>query len=249
MINKVAIIAGGTGGIGSAIAKRLAEGAYQVVVLYKNTLAREANSFISALPGSGHKILSCDVTDFAAVERAIRSVAEEKGRIDACIYSVIDKLVRKKITELDSASFQFQFESAVFGGFNLFKSVAPIMQRQSQGRIIGVTSAALEPNADTGRMGAYVPAKYALRGLLREFARELAPYGITVNAVAPGFVPTALNEDLPGEMPELMRKKNPMKKVVSSEDVANIVAFFCSDEAASLTGLSIPVTYGEVMNL
>ena len=249
MSNKVAIIAGGTGGIGRAIARKFAEDAYQVVVLYKNTPVKEAESLVVTLPGSGHKVLSCDVTDFVAVERAVKSIAEEKGKIDACIYSVIDKLVRKKITELDSASFQFQFESAVFGGFNLFKSVAPIMQRQSQGRIVGITSAALEPNVDTGRMGAYVPAKYALRGLLREFAKELAPYGVTVNAVAPGFVPTALNSDLPEQMAELVREKNPMKKVVSPEDVANIVAFLCSDEAAPLTGLSIPVTYGEVMNL
>ena len=249
MTRNVALIVGGMGGIGRAISRKLAADGFQIVIIHKNTSAQEVASFVDTLEGKGHIACACDVTDVSAVEGTIKSIIEKYGRIDACVYSAIDTLIRKKIIELDALAFKAPFDVAVFGAHTVLKSVAPIMQKQNKGRIVGITTAAIEPNSTSSRMGAYIPAKYALRGLLREYAKELAPFDITVNAVAPGFVATALNNDLPQQMVELVREKNPMKKVVSPEDVANVVAFLCSDGASSLTGLSIPVTYGETMNL
>ncbi len=123
------------------------------------------------------------------------------------------------------------------------------MGEKKNGVLIGITTSAIEQNSPSGNMAGYISSKSALRGLLRELARQLAPYGVRVNAVAPSFVNTKLNSDLPERIIDFVKEKNPMKKIVTPEDVAGVISFLCSDDAKSITGVSIPISYGETMNL
>lgn len=246
---KTAYITGGMGGIGRAISEQLAQDGFCIAVLYHNTSSEEVDNFLSSLSGKGHKAFNGDITNVDDVERITRLIHQECGRIDVCIHAATEKLTRKKITDLDVSAFQAGLATDLVGGFNIFLSVSPIMQEQKSGKIIGILSSVIEPNAVSGKMGAYGVAKYGLRGLLREFAKELAPYGVTVNAIAPNFVYTSLQKDIPERALDFIREKNPMKKIVSPQDVARIISFLCSEAANPLTGISIPITYGEVMNL
>lgn len=246
---RTAFITGGMGGIGRAISIQLAQDGFRIAILYHHTSVDVVENFLSSLQGKGHKAFSGDVSNADDVGRIVRSIHEEFGRIDVCIHAATEKLNRKKITDLDASAFHTSIAVDFLGGFYVFRSVAPIMQEQRSGKIIGILSSVIEQNAASGKMGAYGVAKYGLRGLLREFAKELAPYSVTVNAVTPNFVPTALQKDIPERALDFIREKNPMKKIVSAQDVARVVSFLCSDAANPLTGISIPITYGEVMNL
>lgn len=249
MSQPVSMISGGMGGIGQAIARQLAKDGHSIALLYHRSPAQEVESFLETLMGTGHVAFACDLTDGQTVARTVASIVEKFGTITNVVHAATSPLVRKHVTRHTLAEFREPFEATVFGAFNLFQAVAPIMKEKKSGAIVGLTTAAIEPNGFAGGMAGYLCAKDALRGLLREFAKELAPWEIRVNAVAPGFVPTALHSDLPERAIELALDKNPMKKLVTPEDVANVVAFLCSDRANAISGVSIPVTYGEVMSL
>ncbi len=245
---EVAVISGGSGMIGSAIARRLAQDGFLVAVLYHDTTEEEITKMMEPL-GSGHRAFACDLTDANAVRVVIEKIRSEMGVIGACVHAAGSAITRKNITDVDERALRADFEVTFFGGFHLFKAVAPVMKEARQGTMIGITSAAIEPNAASGRMAGYIPAKYALRGMLRELAREMASSGVTVHAVAPGFIPGGLNADLPERVAEFAREKSPLGRLTTPEDVAEVVSFLCSPGARSLTGLSLPVAAGDATTL
>lgn len=246
---RVAIISGGLGGIGQAVARQLADDGHSIALFFYPNPPAEAEAFIRGLSGSGHLALACDLRREDDVRLAVNQVGEQMGKIDACVHAAVSPLVRKRAAVISPADFKEQFEVTLFGGLNLFQAVIPWLQKQKSGRLIGLTSAALEPNQPVSSMAGYICAKHALRGLLRDLAKELVADGISVHAVAPGFVPTPLHNDLPPRLIELLQDKHPLKKLTTPEDVARVVAWLCSEQAAGLTGLSVPVGLGEAMTL
>lgn len=243
MADSLIIISGGMGGIGRAIAQCLAQDGYSIAIL---DVAID-QQFIASLPGTGHVGLVCDLTNPIALNSFLLK-AMGQSRIHACVHAAVSPLIRKKASAIPADEFKQQFEVTVFGGMNLFQAVIPFMKDQNRGRIIGLTSAALEPNAQSGSMAGYICAKFALRGLLRELAKELAPFNIAVNAVAPDFVRTPLHGDLPERAFELIRGKMG-KDLTTPENVADTVAFLCSEAAQSITGLSHPIGLGQPSDL
>lgn len=236
MEQKITLITGGSGGIGSAIARACAAQGDMVVC-------------ISRTPSAEFTSYSCDITDWHAVQECVAQIIKEYGRIDHLVLGAVSPLLRKKASATDPEDFKQQFEVTTFGAFNVCKAVLPHMQQNKYGRIVGITSVALEPNIAAGSMVGYISAKFALRGLLRELAKETAPFGITVNAVAPDFVATGLHSDLPERAFELFRDKKPTKELVTPEDVAHAVVFLLSPGARAISGVSIPVSYGDGGNL
>lgn len=234
----ITLISGGHGGLGQALARAATAAGQQVIIIDLHQSATA--DFID---------YACDITDNAAVTQTIEQILQKYGHIDHLVHAAVSPLIRKKPSAITAAEFQQQFAVTTFGGFNLCQAVLPAMRAQKYGRIVGITTVALEPNVTSSSLTGYLSAKFALRGFLRELAREVAADGITVNAVAPDFVATALNSDLPPRATELWQDKKPTKKLVTPEDVATAVMFFLSPTTAAITNVSLPVSYGDGGNL
>jgi NAD(P)-dependent dehydrogenase (short-subunit alcohol dehydrogenase family) len=248
MPTKVAVISGGVGAVGQALALALAREGYAIAVLYRGLHEEDVSALKKSL-GDDAVFIAADVNSPEATAKAIKEVATVCGRIDVAIHAAAGKIARKRLFDLDAASFQGQLETSVLGAFNLFKPVAEIMKGQKSGVIIGITSAVVEPGAQAARMGAYAVGKFALRGLLRELHRELAPDGIRVLAVAPDLMKTPLNADLPDKYFEFSVQRSQAEKLMTPQDVAASVLFLLSGEGSTLRGASLLVSSGAVSNL
>lgn len=234
---KTALICG-YGDLGKAVAKKLTEDGYAVAVISRSSISEPDYNFFK-----------CDIIDQKLVSKTIVGIAEKFGGIDVFVYAATSEIQRKNILDLSEEDFKKDFATSVFGGFNILTEVGRLMKEKKKGTIVAVTSAVTEPNVAHGKMGGYLSAKYALKGMLRQMAGELAPHGVTVNAVAPGFMRTKLNQDIPERMDDFLKEKNPMKRLVTPEEVADLIVFLSSEKARHLTGLSIPVTSGETLQL
>jgi 3-oxoacyl-[acyl-carrier protein] reductase len=240
----VAVITGG-GGLGMAIAGSFLKRGFKVVVLSRT----DKRVYPSQEDLRPYRFLACDITDSVETTKAVSDVVKTFGRLDVAVHTAVSKLASKKSFDLSPEDFQRSFLVDVFGGFNFLHAVAKQMKEQKHGSIVAISSSYTEAGSQNPPLISYISAKFALRGMLREFAKELAAYGVRVNAVAPSFVPTGLNAGVPERMLEFLKEKNPMQAMVSPEDVAAVVDFLCSDAAKSLTGLHIPIAFGEAMNL
>jgi 3-oxoacyl-[acyl-carrier protein] reductase len=243
-MKKISVVIG-YGGLGKAIAAELA-GDHDVMVMDRTQVLNLEQDNIKK---SGFQSIDCDIVSPTSIHEAVRRLYLEYDHVDNYIFSVASKLQRKKIICLTPEEYRNDFVVNVFGVFNVCSEIIPKLMEQKNGTITAVTTSAIEPNIVSGAMGGYVSAKYALRGLMRQLSQELAPYLIRVNAVAPSFVRTPLQEDIPVRIDSFLKEKNSMHEVVAPQDVAKIVSFLISDQAQALTGLSIPITFGDVMNL
>lgn len=242
-LNNTVILTGACGGIGRAIATLLADAGYDVALVCHLTSASDATAFISSLSGFGHKLFRCDLRKEIEVRAVIDDIVKSMPPIKACIHAAVDPVLRKRLNDCSVEEFVAQFATGVFGGFRLFQLVFPhILQN---GHIIAITSSAADPGETAPRMGAYVAAKYALRGLLRELSREFVSHSVYVNAVAPGFIPTNLHHDLAPAIQERLAISKSGGKAQTPTDVAQMVLKILSVDVTgrsySVDGSSMPL--------
>ena len=237
---KIAVVTGGARGIGKAIALELAKAGNLVVINYNGSeeKARETKAEIEAAGGQAD-ILQCNVADFDACEAFFKAVAEKYGRVDILVNK--DGLLMKMSEE----DFSRVVDINLKGTFNCIRHVSRMMLKQRSGRIISLSSVVgLRGNAGQAN---YAASKAGIIGLTKSAAKELASRGITVNAIAPGFIKTDMTDVLSDKVKENISASIPMGSMGTAEDVAKAAAFLASDGARYITGQVLRVDGGMAM--
>jgi 3-oxoacyl-[acyl-carrier protein] reductase len=242
---KAAVVTGGSRGIGKAICLRLAQQGADVCFSYKGN-AEAAAATVKEIEALGRRAISvqADVTQPEAAEGLIKTALDAFGKVDILVNNAgitRDDLIMR----MSPDAWRDVLETNLFGAFWTLKAVTRPMLRARAGRIINITSV----SGQAGQIGQanYSSAKAGLIGLTKASARELGSRGITVNAVAPGFVSTELTENLADEWKQRIMEQTPLGRFGTVEEVACAVAFLASDEAAYISGQVLAIDGGLVM--
>lgn len=243
---RVAVVTGGTRGIGRAICERLAAEGAKVVVNYRAS-AEEAEEVVAAIKAKGGEAMAIqgDVSDAAQAEALIQKTIESYGKVDILVNNAgttRDTLLMRMSEE----DWDIVLDTNLKGTFHTCRAVQRHMMKNRYGRIVNITSVAgLAGNP--GQVN-YCAAKAGIIGLTKAIAKESGARGVTCNAVAPGYVPTVLTSTLPQEYVDLAIKMTPLGRAGTPEDIAAAVAFLASDEAGFITGQVLAVDGGLSMS-
>ncbi len=238
---RVAVVTGGSSGIGLATARRLAaEGACVQVWDLRAGEAALASGSESAPPAPATETV--DVSDREVVERASRRLAERTGRIDILVNAAGITPGYAGLEQVSDRVWEAVLATNARGAVLCAQAVAPVMKSRRWGRIVNLASI-------LGRFGfpgqtAYAASKAALVALTRVWARELGPFGITVNAVSPGYIATPMNAANPAELVAQVVSRTPVGRLGEPDDVAAAVAYLCSEEAGFVNGAVLAVDGG-----
>lgn len=238
--NKVAIITGGSRGIGYAVAEKfLKEGAAVIITASSDENARKAAAKLrERFPQGTVEGISPDLTSMESVEKEFGRVFEKYGRIDI----LVNNAGVSESTPLEAYTEQLYdkvIDLNVKGVFCATKVAADYMQRQGEGVILSTSSMVSIYGQPSGF--AYPASKFAVNGLTVSLARELGPKGIRVNAVAPGITLTDMMKAVPEEVIAPLIRQIPLRRIGQPEDIANAFAFLASDEASYITGVILNV--------
>ena len=242
---KTALVTGGSRGLGRAVCLELAKGGASVVLCYagNEAAAQETVREIEAL-GAKALAIRCDVSDAAQVDALVKAAVETFGRIDILVNNAgitRDNLLMR----MSEADFDAVISTNLKGPFLCMKAVSRLMLKQRYGRIVNLSSVVgLRGNA--GQVN-YAASKAGVVGMTKSLAKELASRGVTVNAVAPGFIETDMTAALTDAARAAAQGSIPMNRLGAPEDVAKAAAFLASDDAAYITGQVLAVDGGMAM--
>ncbi len=236
MSDKVALITGGARGIGRAVALDLAERGWSVAICYR-TSAKEGAEVVAAIQKKGSRglALQCDVSEPKAVQQMVKQVEGEWERIDALI-NCAGPYHRINLLEESVEGWHSMFDNNLHPVFYLSQAVVAGMMNRKWGRIVCFSMANADQLIAQPQLTAHYIAKVGLLVLARSLARVLAPHGITVNAISPGFVDSG---SAPKEELAAMVKRIPAGYAGTLEDAASVVRFLLSDEARYINGANI----------
>ena len=245
LTGKVAVVTGASRGIGRQIAKTMAREGATVIVNYNGSAAK-AEEVVAEITEAGGQAeaIQCNISDYAASQEFLANVISKYKRIDILVNNAgitKDNLLMKMSEE----DFDAVLATNLKGAFNCTKHVSRQMLKQKSGRIINISSVSgVIGNAGQAN---YCASKAGVIGLTKSVARELGSRGITVNAIAPGFIETEMTEVLSEDVKKAMGDQIPLKRFGKTEDIAEMAAFLASDKAAYVTGQVISVDGGMAM--
>ena len=245
MEGKVAVVTGASRGIGKATAIELAQRGAFVIVNYRGSEAAALETVAEIKSAGGDAVcMAWDVSDYAECEKNIKQIIDTFGRIDILVNNAgitRDDLLMK----LSEEDFDAVIAANLKGTFCMLHFVSRQMLRQRSGKIINLASV-VGICGNAGQVN-YAASKAGVIGMTKSAAKELASRGITVNAVAPGFIKTEMTDVLKDDIKKAIMENIPMKAFGETEDIANAVAFLASEEARYITGQVISVDGGMAM--
>ena len=245
-VKRVALVVGGTGGIGRATCMQLAEDGFDIVINYRHNveLAKKIKEQIIALGGKS-LIFNADITDFEQVQDMVNKIVRKFETITAVANCATVNIPNIKFDDLIWERIQEQLDLNIKGSFNIMKCVVPVMENNKYGKIINITTQAIEkPNTQWLH---YITAKSALHGFTKALAFELAHKGIRINLVSPGMTNTDLLADIPEKTRLLTAAQTPLRRIATPGDVACAISYLASEKSDYLTGETIRVNGGQVM--
>ena len=245
-MSRVALITGGMGGLGEAICIKMAALGYKVVTTYSpgNTKAADWLKTMNNM-GYGFKAYPCDVTDFESAKACVDVVTKEVGPVDVLVNNagITRDMTFKKMTKADwDAVMSTNLDSV----FNMTKQVMDGMVERKWGRVVNVSSV----NGQKGAFGQtnYSAAKAGMHGFTKALALEVAKQGVTVNTISPGYIGTKMVTAIPQEiLDSKILPQIPVNRLGKPEEIAGLVAYLASDEAAFVTGANISINGGQHM--
>ena len=239
MDNKAALITGGVRGIGRAVALDLASRGWSVAICYR-TSASAAHEVIESIRCQGTAALAfqCDVSDPRAATAMVRDLENQWGRIDALINSA-GPYHRIPLLDESNEGWHSMFDNNLHPIFYLSKAVVPLMKQRNWGRIICFSMANAEQLMAQPQLTAHYISKVGVIVLMRSLARLVAPYGITANCIAPGYIDSG---SAPREELEAAVKRIPAGYIGTVEETAAVVRFLVSDEARYINGANIQIS-------
>jgi acetoacetyl-CoA reductase len=245
-MEQVAIITGGSGGIGSAISRRLAKEYQTIACYFRNANHDEAKQWQMAQKNAGFniEIIYADISSFDDCEILVASVKERFGRVDVLVNNA-GVTCDSSLKKMTSQQWQHVIDSNLTGVFNMTRNVLPVMLEQGYGRIINISSI----NGRKGQFGQcnYAATKSALYGFSKSLALEVASKGITVNTISPGYTKTSMLDTVKEDVLNEIIADIPVGRLAKPEEIAAGVAFLASSDAAFITGANLDINGGQYM--
>ncbi|MFQ3670329.1 MAG: 3-oxoacyl-[acyl-carrier-protein] reductase [Verrucomicrobiia bacterium] len=237
----LAIVTGASRGIGRAIALALARAGYDIAGVARSVESASGPAEEIRALGVRYEAYGVDVSQPTEIEAAVGAIEKAFDRVDVLVNNA--GITRDTLMlRMSAEDWNTVIQTNLTGAFHWIKPVSRIMMKARSGRIINISSV-IGQHGNAGQAN-YSAAKAGLLGLTKAAAKELAPRGITVNAVCPGFIRTDMTDGLPEELKEKLLQNIPLKRLGSPEDVGGVVAFLASPEAGYITGQEIAVDGG-----
>ncbi len=246
MAQRIALITGGMGGLGEVISTKMADAGYRVVVTYSPSNTK-ADAWVAEMKGKGYEVRAypCDVGDFDSAKSCVAKVTAEVGQIDILVNNagITRDMTFRKMGKADwDAVIRTNLDSV----FNMTKHVYDGMMDRGWGRVINVSSV----NGSKGAFGQtnYAAAKSGMHGFTKSLSLESARKGVTVNTISPGYIGTKMVTAIPKEiLDSKILPQIPVGRLGKPEEVAGLIIYLCSEEAAFVTGANIAINGGQHM--
>lgn len=247
MTKRVALVTGGTGGIGTGVCRELCRQNRFVVAGYLPDETEHAEAWLETMQAEGLEagIVSGDVSDFDSSRAMVREVESKRGLIEIlvnCAGITRDKTLRK----MSPGDWKAVINTNLDSVFNVTRNVVDGMIESGFGRVVNIASV----NGQKGQFGQtnYSAAKAGVHGFTMALAQELAAKGVTVNTVSPGYVDTPMTEAIPEEIKDQIVATIPLRRMAVASEIARAVGFFCDERTAYITGANLPVNGGMYMS-
>ena len=243
---RVVLVTGGMGGLGESISTKMADAGYKVVVTYSPGNTKHGE-WVAQMKQNGYDIMAvaCDVSDFDSCARAVAEIQAKVGAVDVLVNNagITRDMTFKK---MDKISWDAVMRTNLDSLFNMTKQVADGMVERNWGRIINVSSV----NGSKGAFGQtnYSAAKAGIHGFTKALALEVARKGVTVNTISPGYIGTKMVTAIPKEILDTkILPQIPVSRLGKPDEVAGLIIYLCSEEAAFVTGANISINGGQHM--
>lgn len=243
LANRVALVTGSSTGLGRAMAVHLGRAGARVALNYCNNQGRAEEAFAKfEAEGCTGKLFRADVTDPAEVERMFGAIESSLGPVDVLVPNATCEQPQRPFEEYDWDFYQRMIDFFIKSPYLLTRACLAHMKEQRWGRIVNIGSEVFDRGS--GNFSAYVAAKGGQRGWTRSMATELAPFGITVNMISPGWIPVERHENDPQEMKDAYLAQIPVGRWGTPDDIAEAAVYLASEEASFVTGQTLVVNGG-----